>query len=121
MEFQSPKYQKNNYSKYYTLNSSLIVKIDKILKPSKFYYKYEAKILQVNQKKVKGEILINIDRKYNNNTFKVDDILLINSKLIEVNKALNPNEFDYKKFLKKFKKTIDIVKLIIYNIDKERR
>lgn len=101
MEFQSPKYQKNNYSKYYTLNSSLIVKIDKILKPSKFYYKYEAKILQVNQKKVKGEILINIDRKYNNNTFKVDDILLINSKLIEVNKALNPNEFDYKKFLKK--------------------
>ena len=101
IELQSPKHQKNHYSKYKNSNNELIIKIDKVLKPSKFYNKYEAKIIQLNKRETKGKILINVDRKNINKSFQVDDIILTNNNLKEINKALNPNTFDYQEYLKK--------------------
>lgn len=101
IELQSPKHQKNHYSKFYTSDNKLILKIDKALKSSKFYNKYEAEIIQLNQRKTKGKILINIERNNTAKAFKVDDVLFTKSDLTEVNKALNPNAFDYQEYLKK--------------------
>jgi len=99
IELQSPKHQKNHYSKTYTSKNKLILKIDKVLKTSKYYNKYEAKVIQVNQNITKGKILIN--RKKNENPFKVDEVLLTNNELTQVSKSLNPNAFDYQEYLKK--------------------
>jgi len=101
IELQSPKHQKNHYSKFDYSDNKRIVRIDKILKSSKFYDKYEAEVIQVNQIKTKGKILINKVKNDIDNPFKVDDILLTNNNLIEVSNALNPNAFDYQKYLKK--------------------
>ncbi len=100
IELQSPEYQKNHYLRFYTSDNKLILKIDKVLKPSKFYNKYEAEIIELNQRKTKGKILINIE-KDTAKAFKVDDVLFTKSDLTEVNKALNPNAFDYQEYLKK--------------------
>ncbi len=101
IELQSPKHQKNHYSKYKNSNNELIIKIDKVLKPSKYYNKYEAKIIQLNKRETKGKILINVNRKNINKSFQIDDIILTNNNLKEINKALNPNTFDYQEYLKK--------------------
>ena len=101
IQLQNPKNQKNHYLNNYTANKQIVAKIKKILKPSKIYLKYKAEVLQIDGKKTKGAVLLNIPKNHVRDTFKVDDQLLTFLPLQEIRTALNPNEFDYRSFLKK--------------------
>ncbi|MBN4048386.1 ComEC/Rec2 family competence protein, partial [Flavobacteriaceae bacterium AH-315-O20] len=71
------------------------------LKPNSFYKKYIGEIIWVDSVKTNGKILINIPVASKNKQLKVDDILFTNISLKKINKALNPNIFDYKAYLQK--------------------
>ncbi len=101
VQLHFPKNQKNHYSNHYAANSRLILQVRSVLKPSKTYQKYEAEIVQVNSSQTRGIVLLNIKKSNVKETFKVDDKILAFSPLQDINKALNPNEFNYRNFLKK--------------------
>ena len=98
---QKPVNQKNHYINSYNTDDRFLFQIEKVLKPTKFYKKFEAKVIEVNGKKTKGRILVNLDKNILGDQFKVDQLILTNKELIKVRKALNTNEFDYQKYLKK--------------------
>lgn len=101
VQLHLPKNQKNHYTNHYIPNSQLILKVRSVLKPSKTYQKYEAEIVRVNSSQTKGIILLNIKKNNLIETFKVDDKIFTFNPLQDINTALNPNEFDYRNFLKK--------------------
>ncbi|MDH3322283.1 MAG: ComEC family competence protein [Flavobacteriaceae bacterium] len=101
VSLQKPKYQKHHYSNSYKPDDVLKLKIDKVLKPSKFYKKYEAKVLRAGAYKTTGRILINIANDSSTKTLQVDEVLYTSHSLNLINKALNPGAFDYQKYLKK--------------------
>lgn len=94
-----------NYSSYYEYHysqeSTIIAAVEKVLKPSKFYYKYEVAIIQVGSVRTRGRVLLNIGRDTTSSIFKIDDVLLLKAPLEAVTPPLNPHQFDYKNHLKK--------------------
>jgi len=101
VSMSKPNNQKHHYSNIYTSNNNLLLQIEQVLKPSNYYYKYQASVLRVDQKYSQGKILINLDKAGKENPLKTDNIIFTNNKIKNVNKALNPNEFDYREYLKK--------------------
>ena len=96
-----PQNQKKHYTNIYTSNDKMLLEIGSRLKPSLFYNKYQARVIQVGEMNTKGKILINLKKDDYEDSIKTGDIIFTNTRLIEVNKALNPNEFDYQTYLKK--------------------
>ncbi|MEN8187157.1 MAG: ComEC/Rec2 family competence protein [Bacteroidota bacterium] len=78
-----------------------VLQIDKVLKPSDFYQKFEANIQQINQQKVIGKILLNVKKDSIQKDLKVDDVLLTTSEIKKIQKPLNPFQFDYRNYLHK--------------------
>ena len=101
VQLHFPNNQKNHYSNHYSANNQIIMKIRSVLKPTKTYQKYEAEIIQVDSVKTSGIILLNIKKIQSKNTIKVDDLIFTMNPFQDINKALNPNEFNYRNFLKK--------------------
>ena len=101
VNLQKPMNQQTHYINFYNSGDRIVLQIEKVFKPTKFYHKAEAKVIEVNGKKTNGRILVNIDKKEFKNAFKVDELFLTKNELKEVRKALNPNEFDYQNYLKK--------------------
>jgi len=101
IQFQNPKNQKTHYINNYTLDKQIVIKIMSVLKPSKIYQKYEGKVIFIDTINTKGSILLNINKQNLKYSLKVGDVILTYNSLQEINKALNPNEFDYRTFLKK--------------------
>lgn len=92
----------NNYfGKYLKDNNQIILQIEKALKPSNFYQKFEANILQINQQKVIGKVLLNIKRDSTQKNIKVDDIIFTSSEIKKNKAPLNPFQFDYGNYLHK--------------------
>ncbi len=96
-----PKSKKNHYSNSYSPGDRILIQIVSKLKTSAYYYKYKGKVVRVEDKVTEGEILINFDKKDNLVNINIGDMLLSTNELKEVSKALNPNQFDYNKYLKK--------------------
>jgi len=101
IDLQKPKNQKSYYSNSYFSGDNLHIRIDKTLKTSTYYNKYEGEVILVNGLKTQGKILINKPVNFEDKSLVVDDILLTNTALKKINKALNPNTFDYKNYLQK--------------------
>lgn len=94
-----------NYKHFYSnlINDNAIAKISikKVLKSGNYNDKYLAELLQINNKFTKGTILLNIKKDSIKNNIQVDNILLIPADFTAINSALNPYQFNYKKYLKK--------------------
>ncbi len=93
--------QKTHYSHTISNENNLVFQIDKKLKPTLYHNKYYAHILQINNNKSKGRILVNISKDSISRVFKVGEIYFATSNLFEINKPLNPYSFDYNNYLKK--------------------
>ncbi|MFK5959402.1 MAG: ComEC/Rec2 family competence protein [Lutibacter sp.] len=78
---------------------SILIKIQKVLKSNLYYNKYEAEVLQLNNKKSIGKILVNIKKDSIQKSLKVDDNLVVKTQFKTINKPLNPFGFNYKKYL----------------------
>lgn len=95
-----PKNHENHFSKLIKdENPILKIKIREVLKPNAFSQNYIASVLSVDNTKSTGKLLLN---HHLDSTFKllsVDDELFINSKISSIKPALNPHQFDYKKYM----------------------
>ena len=79
----------------------LIVKINKVLKPSAYYNKFEAEVEQLFNHKTKGKILLNIIRDSLEPCIQSGAIFYLKSIVESINKPLNPHGFNYKKYLER--------------------
>jgi len=95
------KNKKKHYTNIYRSDDKMILEIDKRLKTSLFYFKYQARVIQVGDEYTKGKILIQIKKEDCNDTIKTGQIIFTKSTLTKINKTLNPNEFDYHAYMRK--------------------
>ena len=91
----------NYYERFLTDSNTSIVKIIKVLKPGNYNYKYKATVIQVNDCKTIGSVLLNVQKDSFLSTLKVDDEILLKEEFIEINTSLNPHQFDYQSYLAK--------------------
>lgn len=79
---------------------SSVLRIKEILKPNKYSDRYYAEVVQVDRLKTTGKILLNIRKDSSNQLFAVNDQILVRSLFSEIDPALNPHQFDYKRYLR---------------------
>lgn len=95
--------RKQHYSNSleFTFNNPILVsiKIQKKLKPTNYYNRYEAFVFQLKNKKTIGRILVNIKRDSLKNQLQIDDELVLKSQFKKIKKPLNLYGFNYKKYL----------------------
>ena len=92
---------KNHYTHFYKEESKVILRITKILKPSFYKDKYVAEVVQVRTDKTRGAILLNIQKDSLQELLSIDDQIYANAVFKAVLPPLNPNQFNYKFYLKK--------------------
>lgn len=96
---------KQHYTQHYNLSKdtvqSLSFRIREVLKSGVNHDKYIVDIFKINTKNVVGKTLLNIKKDSVSSSYKVDDILIATTPLQDLNGPLNPNEFDYKAYLKR--------------------
>lgn len=102
-------HDQKSFKKHYTrhidpVNDSIETinfRIREILKSSVYHDKYIVDILNINNRLLIGKTLLNVQRDSVFQAFKVDDIFATTSPLTDLNPPINPNQFDYKKYLEK--------------------
>lgn len=96
---------RNHYSKHisaeHTAAIPIVFKIKERLKPSVYNDKYIINILNVDKKQVIGKCLLNIKKDSTTAPYRIDDVLMITSKFEQLKAPINPNQFDYKNYLRK--------------------
>jgi len=94
---------KRHYSQFITEGhyEQATLNIRERLKPGVFNDKYIVDILEVNHKKAKGKVLLNIKKDSTREPYKVDDVIWTSADFKTLANPLNPNQFDYRNFLRK--------------------
>jgi len=102
-QLHHPKAQKNHYSYFLKKEkaSNLLLSITKEMSPTTYNYRYIAKILEINQQKSSGIILMEASKDSTDPTHNVDDLLFLKTQLSPISPPKNPHGFDYKKFLER--------------------
>ncbi|HIP27306.1 MAG TPA: ComEC family competence protein [Flavobacteriaceae bacterium] len=102
VNFQNQKNRENHYSHFIEKDNKMILILDKKLKSNTYYDKYIATVLQLNNSKTLGSIIVNIQKDtIRNKLIEIGNEIYVQSNLKEINKPLNPYQFDYQKYLKK--------------------
>jgi competence protein ComEC len=100
--FKNQLNHKKHYLYFIEKENEILVQIEKQLKSNNYYDKYTGNVSQLNDNKTLGDILINIKKdSVQKKEIYVGDILLIKTNFKEINKPLNPFQFDYHTYLKK--------------------
>jgi len=81
--------------------NTITFRIREVLKPVNYYDKYVIDILKVDDKKSSGKTLLNIRKDTIQSLLKVDEIYVSTTDFKNLIHPLNPNQFDYKDYLKK--------------------
>ena len=82
-------------------NSQLQLKIREVLKSNDYSDRYVVKVLSVDSTQATGKCILSVARTADLNTLQVDDEILVYSTPVPVPPPLNPNQFDYREYLKK--------------------
>lgn len=92
-----------NASTYYEKDGNKeqtsLLQITKVLKPTSYYNKFEAKVIQINNLKTTGKVLINIKKDALVKSINIEDKIITRNSFINIPKPKNPNQFSYKKYL----------------------
>lgn len=102
VNIHNPRNQKNHYTQkpQHFENQHLIdVALIEKLKSTKKNERYIAKIIQVDQKKFVGKVILNIAKDNQNKDLSVGTRLLITDQLVKNFKPNNPDQFDYGGYL----------------------
>ncbi len=94
VENQNRHYKK---SKLLTDSSFVLLEIEKELKPARNYHKYTAFVFQIDDRPTRGKVLMFVSSE--NDSLAPGDRFLTKSKLIPIPPPLNPNDFDYRKYM----------------------
>jgi competence protein ComEC len=92
-------FSQSYYSKYLKKHNSLILEVNKTLKPSKNYNKYIVAIKQLNNKKVSGRLLLNIKKDSLSAPLGIGQFLFTEASVLGLPNPKNPFQFDYKSYL----------------------
>ena len=98
---QSSKHYTNTINLKDSVSFVVTFRIREVLKPSKFYDKYIIDIFNIDSKYMIGKSLLNISKKSSQPALKIDDIITSKTSFEQLYKPLNPNQFNYKSYLKK--------------------
>ncbi|NRD21694.1 ComEC family competence protein [Winogradskyella litoriviva] len=79
--------------------NSYILKIEERLKPDAYNDKYIVAITSMNNAKATGHLLINVKRDSLKEKLNLDDVFYTSAALTEIQKPLNPYQFDYSQYL----------------------
>ncbi len=98
---QDDKLQTNHYTHLQSSTSfySILFKIEERLKPDNYNDKYIVSVKSFNTKSASGKLLISIKRDSLSAPLSVDDLLFTSSQLQDIQRPLNPHQFDYSKYL----------------------
>jgi len=100
LSLKSPEYLPNHYSHIQTnRQTSLLLRIDKRLKPSRYGERYYAEVLRWEETPVSGRVLVTITKDSSNSTLDVDDLILASTSLAAIQRPLHPHQFDYSRYL----------------------
>jgi len=91
----------NYYQHYLKESSTITLKVDKVLKPDYYQDTYEIEIVQIDARKTRGKALLNIVKDSTISSLKVDELVIVHSSFKELNRTLNPHQFNYKNYLEK--------------------
>lgn len=99
-------HQKSNHLNHYSnldidKEVSLQFKIYKHLNTGYYYDRYEVNILSINNNEVSGRVILNVNKDSFPKELNIDDAYASKAFLKKVLSPLNPNQFDYKNYLKK--------------------
>ena len=103
--FHNQKNFKNHYTKVAIIKNdslnTITFRIREVLKSGNYYDKYIIDLLEINQEKVIGKTLLNIQKDTLFSPLKVDDIYVGRTDFKNLIDPLNPHQFNYKKYLEK--------------------
>lgn len=98
--FQNDKIHQSHYSNLdFDDSIELKFKIKERLKPDLYNNKYIVSLISANKREASGQLLINIRKDSISNTLPVDAVIYTKSDLKDIQKPLNPHQFDYSKYL----------------------
>ncbi|MFD0991551.1 ComEC/Rec2 family competence protein [Mariniflexile jejuense] len=80
---------------------TITFRIREVLKPGNYYDKYIIDLLEINNKKVTGKLLLNIQKDSLTKPLKVDAVFVSKTAFKNLINPLNPNQFNYKSYLEK--------------------
>lgn len=80
---------------------TIMFSIREVLKSGEYYDKYIINIFEVDNIKVSGKSLLNIQKDSIQSALKVDDIYITKTNFKDLIHPLNPNQFNYKTYLEK--------------------
>ncbi|CAM1345075.1 ComEC/Rec2 family competence protein [Tenacibaculum amylolyticum] len=89
----------NHYIKTLKDHPTVLLEISSVLKSNSYYNRYKADVLQLDQQKATGRVILNIRKDSLAPKLTPNTILLTPSNLKEINSPLNPHQFDYRKYL----------------------
>lgn len=101
VSFRDISHQKKHYSHFITNENTLVLQIEKILKPTSYHYKYYANILQIDRTNCHGKIVINLAKDSLSKGLELGTTYLTMSSFMAINSPLNPYTFNYRNYLKK--------------------
>jgi competence protein ComEC len=100
-QMQLPKFQTTHFANTSFLETEnfLQIKITEVLKPDLYNNKYIGNIAYLNNQKQSGKLLISIQKDSANRPIKIDNTILISTKIEKIPMAKNPFQFDYKSYM----------------------
>ncbi len=99
-EKNNPKHYTHKLTSAITDASELRFTVLERLKPDAYNSKYIVNITTLNSEKTIGKCLVNLKHDSLKKPLNVDAVLFTKAKFVDVQKPLNPNQFDYNAYLK---------------------
>ncbi|UOB18720.1 ComEC/Rec2 family competence protein [Abyssalbus ytuae] len=93
----------NHYTKFIKENTSypLTMRIHKKLNSGKLYERFEIEILNIDNKETSGKAILNMRKDSTLHQMNIDEVYYTLTGLNKLNDPLNPDQFNYKNYLKK--------------------
>jgi competence protein ComEC len=98
---QDTRNYKNHYTNFLKQEAKVVLRISKVLKSGFYHDKYVAQVIQINENRARGEVLLNIGKDSLQNRLKIDAKIFTKPTFVALAPVLNPNQFDYKSYLAK--------------------
>jgi len=92
---------KDHYTNFLKQEAKIVLRISKVLKSGFYHDKYVAEVIQINENKTRGEVLLNIEKDSLQNRLKIDARIFVKPTFKRILPPLNPEQFDYKFYLAK--------------------
>ncbi len=92
-------HQINSNNGFQNIKKGIRFSVKEHLKSTSYYYKYVISIERIEDATVNGDILLQIPRDSLNNILHVGDTYTTLAKIRPISKPLNPNQFDYAKYM----------------------